>query len=152
MTMSPTMSTLITALKKEGHAPWQVMHWLHDDLDGLFGTTSIILSQAQLQALESEPAPALADFAAAWGQTTHESVPVPEDIARIAQNLYTGHGYTLAGLFCDWACGVFDLRGEGALAVWLGSGGPDAVSTRLMALWHQAVENLTAAGEGAPVA
>ena len=152
MTTSPTMSTLIVALKKEGHAPWLVMHWLHDDLDGLFGTTSIILSQAQLQALETEPAPALADFAAAWGQATHESVPVPADIARIAQNLYTGYDYTLAGLFCDWDKGVFDLRGEGALAVWLGGGGPDAVSTRLVALWHQVVENLTAAGEVAPVA
>ena len=152
MTMSPTMSTLITNLKEEGYAPWLVMHWLHDDLDGLFQTTSIALSQAQLQALETEPAPALADFAATWGQATHEDVPVPEDIARIAQNLYTGHGYTLAGLFTDWACGVFDLRGEGALAVWLGGGGPDAVGARLVALWHQVVENLTATGEGSPVA
>ena len=152
MTTSPTMSTLIVALKKEGHAPWLVMHWLHDDLDGLFQATSIALSQAQLQALEAESAPALADFAETWGQATHESVPVPGDIARIAQNLYTGHGYTLAGLFCDWACGVFDLRGEGALAVWLGGGGPDAVGARLVALWHQVVENLTATGEGSPVA
>lgn len=152
MTITP-ITSLIAALKAEGHAPWQVMHWLHDDTDGLIESTSVPLSKEQLTALDAEPAPTLTAFTAAWGAPETNLPAVPALILEAARTIYKTHSFTLGALFIDWSVDTFDLPGEEPLAHWLtepptGEGEHE----RLLALWYALTAALLDGQHPAPVA